>query len=106
MDLTNPYGTAFGLMDEVYGPGTAQALLDSGGPWELYENREWLPITSTPYSASLAYRLKPQPPKPREFWLFWSESRFEWLMATNREYAEERHQSEAFKIIHVREVIE
>lgn len=62
--LHNPHGTAFGLMDEVYGPGTAQALRDSGGPWEWYLRGAWEDSPGT-WGLDIAYRLKPQPPKPR-----------------------------------------
>lgn len=68
--LHNPHGTAFGLMDEVYGPGTAQALRDSGGPWEwLNYQGQWQDIGAVGSQVSMAYRLKPQPPKPREWFI-------------------------------------
>ena len=59
--LHNPHGTAFGLMDEVYGPGTAQALRDSGGPWDIYSSPEGWTVCDPSWGRMYAYRLKPQP---------------------------------------------
>jgi hypothetical protein len=70
MDLHNPHVTAFGAMDEVYGHGTAQALRDSGGPWEHWTGSKWTYRQEPVWLGENAYRLKPQPPKPREITLF------------------------------------
>jgi hypothetical protein len=74
--LENPYGTAFGLMDEVYGPGTEKALQECGGPWECFtvvNGRKWkllgLGFTWLDFHV---YRKKPAPPKPlwpEEVWV-------------------------------------
>jgi hypothetical protein len=75
--LHNPHGTAFGLMDKVYGPGTAAALRDSGGPWEVfYHDGLWTLATAPTWHAAAAYRLKPQPPKPWSGWVEFDDAGF------------------------------
>ena len=97
--LHNPHGTAFGLMDEVYGPGTAHALRDSGGPWEIYQSTgNWLESPPS-WKASTTYRLKPQPPKPREWWVVGGCEAWD-----NEEEA--RNYALSRDVVHVREVIE
>jgi len=62
--------TPFGLLDEVYGPGTREALKAHGGPWELWAGGdEWIAMEDPDWVASLVYRVKPQPPTPRELWM-------------------------------------
>jgi hypothetical protein len=66
-DLTT-ITTPFGLLDKA----TQKALRECGGPWEFYSNFEgWLKITRPDFSYNMGvtYRLKPQPPKPREWWM-------------------------------------
>jgi hypothetical protein len=66
MDLTT-ITTPFGLLDAE----TQAALKAHGGPYELYANVDgWSHIVGSfcPVAAS-TYRVKPQPPKPRERWL-------------------------------------
>jgi hypothetical protein len=70
--LENPYGTAFGWMDEIYGLGTAKALQECGGPWECWIGSSWEPKSLTYFNPSLAYRKKPAPKKPiwlKELWM-------------------------------------
>jgi hypothetical protein len=73
--LENPYGTAFGLMDEVYGPGSAKALKKCGGPWEFWNGTLWKVSATKDFSdidTGLAYRKQPAPPKPlwpEEVWV-------------------------------------
>jgi len=98
--LHNPHGTAFGLMDKVYGPGTAAALRDSGGPWEVfYHDGLWTLATAPTWHAAAAYRLKPQPPKPREWWVVGGCEAWD-----NEEEA--RNYALSRDVVHVREVIE
>ena len=69
MDLTK-ITTPFGLLDEVYGPGTADALKAHGGPYEIYcSNGQWSHWGPAPFAPSTTYRVKPQPPtKPSIDW--------------------------------------
>lgn len=62
--------TPFGLLDEVYGPGTQEALKAHGGPTEIWTSLGWQE-NSNPgwFDLVLAYRVKPAPPKPREWWI-------------------------------------
>lgn len=57
--LDNPYGTPFGLMDEVYGPGSAQALHDCGGPWERYGPTGCWQKAAPSWFKDVAYRRAP-----------------------------------------------
>lgn len=51
----------FGLLDEVYGPGTQEAMRSHGGPYEMFDIdgkwSEWEPR----WSPGIAYRVKPAP---------------------------------------------
>ena len=58
--LENPYGTALGLMDEVYGAGTVDALKAHGGPYESWQARRWRVFSPSWVDASV-YRVRPQP---------------------------------------------
>lgn len=56
----------FGLLEHHH-PEVAQALIDSGGPWEFYSDDEWSTAGCSPdYDAhcrGMAFRLKrPEPP--------------------------------------------
>ncbi len=64
--------TPFGLLDAK----TQAALKAHGGPWEFAapENDwKWLPVEfARPlWSRQNVYRVKPQPPKPREWWIYY-----------------------------------
>lgn len=72
VDLTNPHGTAFGLLDEVYGVGTQDAMRAHGGPYEVFSPEGWW---QTPFSPSWhggnAFRVNPKcEPKVEELALF------------------------------------
>lgn len=55
--LDNPYGTPFGLMDEVYGPGSAKALQECEGPWQVYNGKRWSNLNINPaWNGTVAYR--------------------------------------------------
>lgn len=60
--------TAFGLLDEVYGPGTKAALVAHGGPYEMYVGASWRDCSRLELLQAI-YRVKPAPPKPREWWI-------------------------------------
>jgi hypothetical protein len=61
--------TPFGLLDEVYGPGTQEALKAHGGPWEYYDDgAKWEDCQIPMWVDRTTYRVKPAPPKPREWW--------------------------------------
>ena len=54
----------FGLLD----PETKKALREYEGEVEVYISNAWqTPVPS--WCSHLTYRAKPQPPKPREWWL-------------------------------------
>lgn len=95
--------TPFGLLDNA----TQDALRAHGGPWEYYTDYEgWRESKSAPaYVPGTVYRVKPQPPKPREWWAgfvgcthygMWPNE--ELAHTAMRDYG-------AYKLIHVREVI-
>jgi hypothetical protein len=71
VDLTT-ITTPFGLLDEA----TQKALRECGGPWLWYdEDGDWHVLEGPSWSSGFVYRLKPQPPKPREWWMkhgYWS----------------------------------
>ncbi len=108
MDLTK-ITTPFGLLDEA----TQKALRECGGPYEWWTEGKNGPVwrdDNTPEisfkSGTIAIRLKPQPPKPREWWI-WRDGRGTvngmFLSKTTRENV---HFLAGDEIIHVREVIE
>ena len=59
--------TPFGLLDEA----TREALKAHGGPYEWWHSVSWRDFgDETPgWLGNVVYRVKPQPPKPREWWL-------------------------------------
>ena len=65
-DLTK-ITTPFGLLDEA----TQNALLAHGGPYEVWSHgARWVETAVPPKAAdAFVWRVKPQPPKPREFWV-------------------------------------
>lgn len=73
VDLT-ALTTPFGLLDEVYGPGTQEALKAHGGPYEVWSNAfggSWVGCEAL-WVASCTYRVKtmpPTPPQPRTLYL-------------------------------------
>lgn len=63
--------TPFGLLDLE----TQEALKAHGGPWECYTGSCGWAVTAEPsWVGNAAYRVKPAPPKPRE-WLLNPEGR-------------------------------
>lgn len=66
IDLT-AITTPFGLLDDA----TREALKAHGGPYEVWfqDPSRWEEWESPSWSNSIVYRVKPSPPKPREWWL-------------------------------------
>ncbi len=69
VDLT-AITTPLGLLDEA----TREALIAHGGPYEKYVEQGWEEITWPAWNSSTVYRVKQQPPKPREWWMRLDES--------------------------------
>ncbi len=55
--------TPFGLLDDA----TREALRRHGGPYEWYLRGGWRTPDETAFRDDIAYRVKPSPPKPREW---------------------------------------
>ncbi len=65
MDLT-AITTPFGLLDAE----TQAALKAHGGPYERFASMgNWVDWPEPDWVPSTVYRVKPQPPKPREWWI-------------------------------------
>ncbi len=91
--ITTPYG----LLDEA----TQKALRECGGPWEVVDNDGWEDIADPGWHFGSTYRQKPQPPKPREWWLVRHDEEHAWQVMHSMP------QSPIWvETIHVREVIE
>lgn len=65
--ITTPYG----LLD----PETQRALKEHGGPYESYKLFGWENCTDPSFFRNCTYRVKPTPPKPREWWLLYDKKR-------------------------------
>ena len=63
-DLTK-INVPFGLLDAE----TQEALRAHGGPYECWFVEEWVEVDPPAWDYIRVYRVKPQPPKPREWWL-------------------------------------
>ncbi len=97
MDLTK-ITTPFGLLDEA----TQKALRECGGPWEIYSSPEGWTGCDPSWGRMYAYRLKPQPPKPREWWVVTNNPDDDaWLAVPFKPSATQWR-----RVVHVREVIE
>ncbi len=112
VDLTK-ITTPFGLLDEVYGPGTQEALNSHAGPLEWVScNGGWVKWMNLPGNicavnhGHLTIRVKPQPPKPREWWAVFMNGLHVgmWPDRKNAEGAAAGYNTGA-EIIHVREVL-
>lgn len=65
MDLTK-ITTPFGLLDAE----TQKALKAHGGPYEIYDGPDWIEYRGEPWGPlHSVYRVRPEPPKPREVWV-------------------------------------
>ena len=64
-DLTT-ITTPFGLLDTE----TREALRAHGGPYEFVDiSGSWDEIDAPAWQENSTYRVKPAPPKPREWWI-------------------------------------
>lgn len=64
-DLTT-ITTPFGLLDTE----TREALRAHGGPYEFVDiSGSWDEIDAPAWQKNSTYRVKPAPPKPREWWI-------------------------------------
>lgn len=89
--------TPFGLLDDA----TREALKAHGGPIQRYDGSCWIDVPMPTWGNGSAYRVKPQPSKPREWWLIKSFMPFD-----DRKAAESWANVHGLEIIHVREVID
>lgn len=60
IDLTK-ITTPFALLDEVYGPGTQDALKAHGGLYQVLDFEGWRDVEIPSWSGRYTYRVKPQP---------------------------------------------
>ena len=93
--LTTPYG----LLDDA----TREALKAHGGPYEMYDERGWRDISNPRFAGGNTYRVKPSPPKPREWWVNVYPDRMGDTAYRSPEDAD-KHTHGRSHIIHVREV--
>lgn len=55
----------------------------------------------------IAFRVIKEHKEPREFWLFWSDTKSDWLVSASKTYAYEMHpKTHGHDVVHVREVLE
>jgi hypothetical protein len=91
--ITTPYG----LLDDA----TREALKAHGGPYQVWDPsyvHQWYIVTDLPrWVERLVYRVRPSPPKPREWWVT-SDDRGK-LLVFDTPVRDDVHE-----VIHVREV--
>lgn len=69
VDLTNPYGTPFGLLDEVYGKGTQEAMKKHGGPYGFFTGEGgWGSLSNMYWLDHSTYRVAPKR-EPKTWWV-------------------------------------
>lgn len=96
-DLTK-ITTPFGLLDEQ----TQEALRAHGGPYEWWQGI-WEDIEPM-WGKAITYRVKPQPPKPREWWIV--KHRNAHGLYVSEVTAKAVADDHGGELIHVREVLE
>ncbi len=98
VDLTK-ITTRLDLLDDE----TRKALEAHGGPWETWSGARhgWITTHQPAWFDHCVYRVKSQPPKPREWWLCGG---YIHHTKDNAEDWARSHRGEA-EIIHVREVL-
>lgn len=94
-DLTK-ITTPFGLLDEE----TQAALKAHGGPFEILNQRGLWQKIDPSWSQHSTYRVKPTPPKPREWWCVGAQ------MHDSEAEAIALQNHWGLPIVHVREVLE
>ena len=94
----------FGLLDAE----TQEALKAHGGPYEIYgTNGKWVPGKNKFWLKNFVYRVKPQPPKPREWWAVFDRMGMHIGMWNTRDLAaRSTAEYDRVTIIHVREVLD
>ena len=90
--------TPFGLLDRE----TQETLKAHGGPYEMYFAEGWVEWNSPEWGNTCVYRVKPPPPKPREWWLCGELTAGSYMQALD---FRDRHNAHHLEIIHVREVL-
>jgi hypothetical protein len=97
-DLTK-ITTPFGLLNKE----TQDALIAHGGPYEYWASiGEWSDVRLNPaWGVATTYRVKPLPPKPREWWLCRDEKDHPFSVWDNLPADDVWSE-----VIHVREVLE
>ena len=103
-DLTK-IATPFGLLDAE----TQKALQEHGGPYEIFNEDGWSKPRRISWFKSSVYRVKPKPPKPREWWINVYFDKAGYLNAGQLHFT--RSKADEFgdgriECIHVREVLE
>lgn len=99
-DLTK-ITTPFGLLDEE----TQDALMAHGGPYEVFcDNGTWSKHDSPVWFGGITYRVKPLPPKPREWWVLCLPGELPELWGHYPDLG--KHPDFFGEIVHVREVLE
>ena len=95
--------TPFGLLDRE----TQEALKAHGGPWEFLDiSGNWDELESPHWQQNSTYRVKPAPPKPREWWFCIHDcSGFASTIPTHVKGSAERSRQPGQSVIHVREVL-
>ncbi len=102
IDLT-AITTPFGLLDAE----TQAALKAHGGPYEAFTDAGWREERvrwQDSWSKMVVRRVKPQPPKPREWWLRVLSATQ--VLAFNSVEAADKEGGLGFPLVHVREVLE
>lgn len=99
-DLTK-ITTPFGLLD----PETQEALKAHGGWIEYYTPNGWVLSTNPLWLPATTYRVKPEPPKPREFWVNVYPGDWHYTY-DSREAADRVACTHRIACMHVREVLE
>lgn len=97
--ITTPYG----LLDET----TKKALREHGGPYQCYTlNGVWQDLTwGFNWMTFHVYRVKPEPPKPREWWINMYEDECSYRYLTRHD-ADASASPNRIECVHVREVLE
>ncbi len=95
--------TPLGLLDAE----TQAALKAHGGPYERFEGYGWVPCGLNDSWSATTYRVKPSPPKPREWWAAFTDMMHCGMWPTEAMAHEAmRDCAVTYELVHVREVLE